>query len=377
MYFIMKIRFNRDVRYLKRFNTKRKFMLHRYLLFLPFFWLSILVSAQTPGQSKCTAKVKLDGQWYLIDRQGNIVDTLKEVKGSSIDAMLSEAKDSPDWNYGLRAMQLVSGDGRKLGFQNAAGEWVIEPKYDLRKDKPLPEFAYWYTTVYRMGNTYLIDTLGNEIFTTSYDAGDGFWFLRDQAKIYSADSLEGLIDIKGNIILEPKYKTVSAYSQGYAAVGLSGKEYGFTNYVFLDEKGQVAFNKYFGFCYPFREGFALVEDDDLNPDFIDLNGNLLGIPKKIDFADEFRNGRALVMMDKRGKNKGINFNRENCKYNFIDTEGNFISKKHFEDASFFACGLAKVKIKGKYGFIDKDGNVVIEAKYDDAVGFTQFRLPSP
>lgn len=348
----------------------------RQSLLLLLLWIPFLGFAQSGVQAKedsgpCMAKVKFDGKWILIDEAGMTLDAKAEAKHKQYIQWRDSLLRNLDLGYGLVPMQESRGGITKLGFQNAEGEWVIQPRYDRRKDKPLPVFKDGAITLYRDGRTYWVDTLGTEIFSTEYDAGSGFWFSRGQAVIYGKDSLQGLIDKKGKVKLPPRYRSVSAYAEGFAAVQLTGEEYGYQSYAFVNTAGEIAFGQTFELCTSFHEGFAVVEDEKGNPDFIDLKGNLMGL-KKVDYIDNFYGGRALVMRDKRGKNKGLHFEMENCKINFITPEGKRISKKHFEDAGFFSCGLAKVKWKGKYGFINRDGEMVIPAKYEDARGFVNW-----
>lgn len=56
-------------------------------------------------------------------------------------------------------------------------------------------------------------------------------------------------------------------------------------------------------------------------------------------------------------------------YGFIDKQGNFVIKPHFDLAQSFSEGLAAFEIGDKWGYIDLQGNVVIEPQYDGARPF--------
>ncbi len=94
--------------------------------------------------------------------------------------------------------------------------------------------------------------------------------------------------------------------------------------------------------------------------YIDRDGQLV-INLQFDYADEFSNGLARVVTDK--------------KFGYINTNGEFVINPQFEDAENFGTEdnpLALVKFGGKYGYIDKSGNYAISPQFDDAGGFTNY-----
>ena len=63
--------------------------------------------------------------------------------------------------------------------------------------------------------------------------------------------------------------------------------------------------------------------------------------------------------------------RENCKYGFIDHDGNLAINAIFDFADDeFAEDLCAVKMAGKWGFINRDGDIVIDPRYEKAERFS-------
>ena len=93
--------------------------------------------------------------------------------------------------------------------------------------------------------------------------------------------------------------------------------------------------------------------------YIGRNGQLV-INLQFDYADEFSNGLARVMIDK--------------KFGYINTSGEFVIKPQFDNAENFGRDekepLALVRVGNKYGYINKSGNYVISPQFDDASSFT-------
>lgn len=117
------------------------------------------------------------------------------------------------------------------------------------------------------------------------------------------------------------------------------------------------------------------ERDDTPPKYKDKDGKpvsgyvnrdgKLVINLQFDYADEFSDGLARVVIDK--------------KFGYINTKGEFVIKPQFDDAENFDRGsfFAAVKVGSKYGYIDKTGNYAIDPQFDDAGKFTWFSSEIP
>lgn len=126
-------------------------------------------------------------------------------------------------------------------------------------------------------------------------------------------NLYGYKDREGNIIIEPVFKNVNEFSEGFAAVKKDDK------WIFIDSFGKNVFNSHFDFACNFSEGLASV--------------NVTG------------------------------------EWGYIDKAGTMIIQPQFDTWNEFKNGKAFVKIGGKSGYIDKSGQVTWEenATYSEGV----------
>ena len=108
-----------------------------------------------------------------------------------------------------------------------------------------------------------------------------------------------------------------------------------------------------------KNGLAKVE---LNKkwNFIDTNGNLLS-KQWFDYISYFENGFAKVML--------------NNKYNFIDVNCNLLSKQWFYIVyDFNEYGISKVKLNNKCNFIDTNGNLLSQQWFDNVYNFNEYGI---
>ena len=92
----------------------------------------------------------------------------------------------------------------------------------------------------------------------------------------------------------------------------------------------------------FKEGFARVELND-KWNYINTDGQFLS-KVWFDRAQDFHEGLAIV--------------RINGKWNFINTEGQLLSKQWFDATGNFMDGFAKVYLNGKWNFINTEGQLL-------------------
>ena len=105
-----------------------------------------------------------------------------------------------------------------------------------------------------------------------------------------------------------------------------------------------------------KNGLAKVELNN-KWNFIDANGNLLS-KQWFDYISYFENGFAKVML--------------NNKYNFIDVNCNLLSKQWFYIVyDFNEYGISKVKLNNKCNFIDTNGNLLSQQWFDNIYSFNK------
>src|SRR5271157_772028 len=195
----------------------------------------------------------------------------------------------------------------------AAPTSVLFPKRSYcknrRSDTPLFRFE-------RNGRAGFIDAEGKVIIPPQFDVG---WFAEE-------DFVEGLsparsghnwgfIDIKGNWVVEAKYKRVEQFADGLAFVTghLVGNDF---PEAYIDKSGatMIDFPKGVSEAYPFSEGMAAVmpsvaavmPSEGLGTfGYIDRTGRLI-IPYQFAAAGPFREGLAAVVFDGRCYFEGRN-----------------------------------------------------------------------
>ncbi|MBK7434302.1 MAG: WG repeat-containing protein [Chitinophagaceae bacterium] len=152
------------------------------------------------------------------------------------------------------------------------------------------------------------------------------------------------IDKKGNRVFEVEGKEGGACKEGRIPILTPYGEY-----FFVDEKGKMIGTKKWKMISEFKEGLAAVRDNG-KWGFIDRSGTLV-IPLQYDEVSSFTGGAAIVKKDGA--------------YLIIDKTGTPTSDKRFEAAASPDNGFFPVKKEGKVGVVDKKGNTVIGFQYDN------------
>ena len=104
----------------------------------------------------------------------------------------------------------------------------------------------------------------------------------------------------------------------------------------------------FDYISDFVNGIAKVSLND-KWNFIDTNGNLLS-KQWFDYISSFKNSFAKV--------------RLNGKYNLIDKNGKLLYQQWFDYIEDFRKGIARVELNDKYNFIDTNGNLLSQQWFD-------------
>ena len=139
---------------------------------------------------------------------------------------------------------------------------------------------------------------------------------------------------------------------GLSRIGLSEGVVGFYSKIAPKFKFRLKFD-----CMgDFKEGFAAVQLNDKR-NFINAEGQLLS-KQWFDWTWDFNEGLAAV--------------RLNGKYNFINTEGQILSHQWFDNInSSFSNGFAIVKLDGKWNFIKTGGQLLSQQWFDNMWNFDE------
>lgn len=186
----------------------------------------------------------------------------------------------------------------------------------------------------------------------------------------------GYFDTQGKISIEPKYREISRFSEGLAAIKVKEK----MKWGFINKSGEVIIDAQFDSALPFSEGLASVRCRSDHPDracrdkcgYIDKSGNWV-IKPQFGIASSFSEGLARVATGEEWR-PGM--------YGYINKEGVFvIPPTKYKSSSDFCEGLAMVQVHfppveecppgrrcgdgvDKVGYIDKTGKMVIAPQFD-------------
>jgi len=317
--------------------------------------LSKVIQRSTPNQDMDrfkyfhidkTGKVAIDSGKY--DSAGSFKDGLAivylENSGRGFIDNVGKEVISPqfeqacNFSEGLAGVQIRD----SWGFIDKTGRLVIKPQYEW-----CCGFSEGMAVVMKSNEVLLIDGTGQTIFSTSMDdlqlsIYEGARFSEGLIDAYDCTkSKTGFIDKSGKFIIEPRFDNAAPFSEGLARVTITGGEeekLGFIDhsgqfvippifntdadfrrnsadfseglasltenlrptvtemekFVYIDKKGAIVLFTHFFYAGPFREGLAVVYDDNKNKwGYIDKSGKEV-IPLKYDFASDFSEGLACV-----------------------------------------------------------------------------------
>lgn len=296
------------------------------------------------------ARVILGGEYGLIDRNGKfitkpnyatiepfneyglaIVSSGKKWLKYSVINKKGETLTSQTFNEiqpfseGLAVVKLVD----SYGYIDINGRLVIPCTYSKASG-----FYEGRAAVQRDGTCGYISATGNEVvpfeFSRCQDFDGG------KAVVYKGIRRAGLIDLDGNLIIEPSVNRLLTFSEGRGLV--RDNEYRF--YYITEQAG--LYNGFYDQATEFQHGVAVVQVNGLWG-IINRKG-IEVIPPKYDKIETFQNGYAKVRIE------GFN--------GLSNLEGQMIVKPDFEYISYAGDGLFRVEQGDKIGYFDQNGNWV-------------------
>lgn len=246
------------------------------------------------------------------------------------------------------------------GYINKEGEWVIKAQY-----LAVSPFREGYAAV-QDADTELwgyIDVHGKTVIKPKFMVAGSF--INGSTAVKEPEGGFGIIDRRGKFIVEPIYRTISYFKEGFVrAVDMETGEYWF-----LNEEGEKVFGPYKD-AFLFHDGKALVNETEENRDwfYIDKKG------KKYPFNEEVQIQMAKwdVVDDFWTQNAYLDFSEGypeqiNDSYVAVNEKGEAISPEYKYLEPFDRDGYARARIqKGEdefYGIVDKQYNWVIEPEY--------------
>jgi hypothetical protein len=164
----------------------------------------------------------------------------------------------------------------------------------------------------------------------------------------------GIVDKSGKIVVPLQYECRGNYSCGLVLISQ-----GYERYNYVDASGKLLNQSYYKSASSFVNGMGTLQDNNGEWYWIDNKGNIIkslgrfsGFGYYSDLKDD------MILVSEAGM-KG-----------FLNSQGQEVISKKYEDAFSFSEGLAAVKQNGSWGYIDKNGNWVTQPKFTYVVEFT-------
>ncbi|MDM1533860.1 WG repeat-containing protein [Myroides marinus] len=299
------------------------------------------------------ALFKQNGKIGFINKKGEVVIKPVFNKGTS-------------FSEGLAA---VAYSGKDYGYINTSGEFVIQPNF-----KGANEFRGGIAIVTKEGIHSYIDRDGRKVRIAGADKL--YEFTPEGVAIYKSNTKVGLIDAKGQVVVEPKYDVIRPFVNGYAKVAVNkcwgiidtkGSEVIPTKYEeignYIDGYAWAKYKGAFGVIY--NEEFKAIEGADKIQDIVNPNRVIARIGKTWGLVNEKQEWIIPSIYENiRHGNGDLLAARTGGKWGFINAKNETIVPFKYDDAiGFSKDGLAAVKSK-KWGFIDEKGVVVIPFEYE-------------
>lgn len=330
----------------------------------------------TKGEIIVKPKYNMASDFY--DNHANIIkDSIYGYINKKGVEVLLKNYDNVFFYYGDTGIAKKNG---KYGLINRKGDSITEFKYTMVNNFGFNHFI----CKTKNKRSYILNSDGKIIFNEDlkYDI-KSYYFDKDSIFIYqevlNGKKLKGLVNIKGEIIIKPKYQEIYFINDIDLYVAKNNGKYGFINKlgneIIPTIYDKVGFNINKNLIPVLKNG---------KWGFINRE-NEIKIPFEYDEAYAFLDNLAFVKkgkfygcIDKKNKTK-VQFNlektdfpfftnklalfKENGKYGFINKKGKIKIQAIYDKAFPFINGLAYVVIKGKVGYIDKKNREVIPIKY--------------
>lgn len=277
--------------------------------------------------------VKDSGDMAVIDKKGNVVF---EYKGSL--GMFHE---------GMSVLVSKVGDSYLYGYINKYGKVIIQPEFlqafDFKNGRALVK--------YKDGIYAIIDKSGKAITELDYyniSAADGDYL------IFTDDSgFSGYIDYDGKKISNVMFKEARPFADGYAAVGVST---GSNDIKFgvIDKKGNFVIQPQFGSIQYIGEGmFAAAEKP--HPSFNDLFVRKAIVDKEGKILSDYR------YFDIGGFLNGVSSVSDGVSTYFIDNKGKMVDSLPRVDGAGvikIVDDVCKVEVDNEVYYLSKDGKPI-------------------
>jgi len=201
-----------------------------------------------------------------------------------------------------------------------------------------------------------------------YDFNDGVAVVSNSSFKY------GLVDTKGNIIVEPYYDYMGSASEGILIVGLNvdgdktnGYKYnGIDKYGAINTNGEIVIPVQYDWLDNCSEGLVAFYQMHRYYEEMEFLGQVLVTAEKVGFLD--KTGNVVIPCEYDGVHGGFSggvvFVEKDGKWGAIDKANKTVVPFAYDGTIGFSDGKTIVQKNGKWGAIDKTGKTVIPFVYD-------------
>lgn len=170
------------------------------------------------------------------------------------------------------------------------------------------------------------------------------------------ESRYNFIDENGNVMFDKGFYNADDFSDGVARVF----DYAAGKYVFIDKSGNTVLVPDGYAPEQFSEGFAVIRYENSRHEtfgynYIDKSGTVLS-PERLDRAQAFREGFGVVQ-------------RESGMCNYIDGKGNFLLEPGFQRCYKFSGGFGIVRDDGLFNYVGRNGRLLSDRWFANASDF--------
>ena len=176
--------------------------------------------------------------------------------------------------------------------------------------------------------------------------------------------LAGFIDRKGDWAIDPIFESVDSFSEGlapadmYVPNGMPASRYGY-----IDRKGKWEINPQYWLTLPFSEGFGEVINEGSESDSYGLHG-FVDKSGKMVIPQDFPTKHSSKYVDDGNFSSGYTVVESDSGVAFMDRKLQILNR-WFDSVGQFNEGYAPVEVNGKWGFIDTKGEYVVQPQFDD------------
>ena len=258
-----------------------------------------------------------------------------------------------------------------VGYKTLDGRYVAE----ANGEKLLLDAKYKYCNSFQNGCAIAIQASESEMrYALINDKGEDIHapIFQDLKRLdnglykFKQDDFYGLMDAKGNIIVQNKYHSIGSFEENLAVtyIKIGEDEYGKNLYLYgcIDIHGNEILTPDYEYMGKRSEGKMVVMKNNVWG-LLDIRNLQLKLILNIEYLGIYKDG--LCRFNMGGTFDKISLKTTGGTWGYMDCNGNVIIAALYDGAMKFSESIAAVKRDDKWGFINKEGNVVVPCEYEE------------